>query len=110
MVMGVEIKREAIMTKRIELPTVGEILTEEFMDPCGISAYRLAKEIFVPVSRIQAIVNGSRKITIDTSIRLGQYFGVSYDYFINIQNDLDIRNICDSMQEEVDKIKELMYN
>ena len=110
MVMGVEIKREAIMTKRIELPTVGEILKEEFMDPCGISAYRLAKEIFVPVSRIQAIVNGSRKITIDTSIRLGQYFGVSYDYFINIQNDLDIRNICDSMQEEVDKIKELMYN
>ena len=52
---------------QIELPTVGEILREEFMEPFGISAYRLAKDINVPVSRIQAILNGNRKITIDTA-------------------------------------------
>lgn len=98
------------MIKKIELPTVGEILKEEFMEPYGISAYRLAKDIFVPVSRIQAIISGTRKITVDTSIRLGKYFGLSYDYFINIQNDLDIRNTSESMIEEFSKIKEVMYN
>ena len=98
------------MIKRIELPTVGEILKEEFMEPYDISAYRLAKDIFVPVSRIQAILSGDRKVTVDTSIRLGKYFGLSYDYFLNIQNDLDIRNASESMGEEFDKIKEVMYN
>ncbi|MBR4832092.1 MAG: HigA family addiction module antidote protein [Butyrivibrio sp.] len=98
------------MIKKIELPTVGEILKEEFMEPYGISAYRLAKDIFVSVSRIQAIISGTRKITVDTSIRLGKYFGLSYDYFINIQNDLDIRNTSESMIEEFSKIKEVMYN
>lgn len=98
------------MIKRIDLPTVGEILKEEFMDPCGISAYRLAKDIFVPVSRIQAILNGTRKITVDTSIRLGKYFGVSYYYFLNIQNDIDIRRASEDMFDEVNKIKEIMYN
>ncbi len=98
------------MNKMIDLPTVGEILKEEFMEPLGISAYRLAKDIFVPVSRIQAILSGSRKITVDTSIRLGKYFGVSFDYFINIQNDLDIRSTSESMMEEVNRIQEVMYN
>ena len=98
------------MNKRIELPTVSEILREEFMEPFGISAYRLAKDINVPVSRIQAILNGNRKITIDTSIRLGRYFGVSYYYFLNIQNDIDIRRASEDMFDEVNKIKEITYN
>ena len=98
------------MIKRIELPTVSDILREEFMEPFGISAYRLAKDINVPVSRIQAILNGNRKITIDTSIRLGRYFGVSYEYFLNIQNAIDIREASDNMAEDIKSIKELMYN
>lgn len=77
------------MNKEIELPTVGEILKEEFLEPCGLSVYSLAKDINVPVSRIQSILNGNRKITIDTSIRLGKYFGVSDEYFLNIQNSID---------------------
>ena len=48
------------MKKMIELPTAGEILKDEFMDPLGVSAYRLAKEIFVPVSRIQAIISNKK--------------------------------------------------
>ena len=73
-------------------PTDGEILSEEFMKPLNISAYRLAMDIRVPVSRIQDILHGRRKITADTSIRLAKYFGVSDAYFLNIQNDIDLRN------------------
>ena len=76
---------------RIETPTISEILLEEFMIPLNVSAYKLAKSINVPVSRIQDILHDRRKITIDTSIRLGIFFGVSETYFINIQNDIDLR-------------------
>ena len=61
------------------------------MVPLGISAYRLANDIDVPVSRIQDILHDRRKITADTSIRLGRYFGVSENYFLNLQSDIDIR-------------------
>lgn len=77
----------------IPTTTVAEILVEEFMEPLNISAYKLAKDIKVPVSRIQDIIHGKRKITPDTSIRLGRYFGVSERYFLNIQNEIDIRNL-----------------
>lgn len=75
----------------IELPTISEILKEEFMDQMGISAYKLANEIKVPTSRIQDILHDRRKITPDTSIRLGRYFGVSDKYFLNLQLDIDLR-------------------
>lgn len=76
---------------RIETPKISEILKEEFMIPLGISAYRLAKAIGVPTSRIQDILHDRRKITAETSIRLGRYFGLSDKYFLNLQNDIDIR-------------------
>lgn len=78
------------MTRNIETPRISEILWEEFMKPLGISAYQLAKELHVPVSRIQDILHDRRKITVDTSIRLGRYFGVSDKYFLNLQTDIDI--------------------
>ena len=92
------------MAKLISTPTVGEILREEFMEPMGISAYKLAQEIFVPTSRVQDILHDRRKITVDTSLRLGKYFGVSDDYFIKIQNDIDIRNTKAEIKEEIEKI------
>ncbi len=68
------------MDMMIDLPSVGEILVEEFMTPRGISAYRLAKDIFVPVSRVQDIIKGRRKVTVDTSIfRCLQHVFVSID-------------------------------
>lgn len=79
------------MIRNIETPRISEILWEEFMKPLGISAYQLAKELHVPVSRIQDILHDRRKITADTSIRLGRYFGVSDKYFLNLQTDIDIR-------------------
>lgn len=66
-------------------PTIGEILQEEFMAPMKISAYRLAQEIHVPVSRIQDILHDRRKITADTSLRLAKFFGVSDKYFLDMQ-------------------------
>lgn len=76
----------------ISTPKISEILTKEFMEPLGISAYRLAKDIHVPVSRIQDILHDRRSISADASIRLGMYFGMSERYFLNLQNDIDLRN------------------
>ena len=89
----------------IEIPTVGEILREEFMEPMNISARKLARDIMVPVSRIQDILHGRRKITADTSLRLSKYFGVSERYFLNLQNDIDIRNQRIQMADELARIK-----
>ena len=95
------------MKKRIETPSVSEILKEEFMDPMNVSAYRLAKDIGVPVSRVQDILHGRRKITVDTSLRLAKYFGVSDSYFLNIQNDIDFRNEKEKLKAELDSIPAL---
>ena len=90
---------------KIEIPKMSEILREEFMEPLGISAYRLANDIGVPVSRIQDILHDRRKITADTSIRLGRYFGVSGRYFLNLQSDIDIRSVEYMICSEVEKIR-----
>lgn len=92
------------MEEMIKLPTVGEILKEEFMNPYGISQYKLAKETGMPVSRIQDIIHNRRKVTPDTSLRLGIYFGVSEKYFLNIQIDIDIRELKASEKESIEKI------
>lgn len=92
------------MPNHVALPTISEILIEEFMKLYGISAYRLARDIHVPVSRIQDILHDRRKITADTSLRLAKYFGVSDKYFLDIQTDIDIRNLKLSEQEELDSI------
>ena len=93
------------MNNRIETPKMSEILKEEFMVPYKLSAYRLAKSIGVPTSRIQDILHDRRKITAETSIRLGRYFGLSEKYFLNLQDDIDIREakeaIGDSLLEIV---------
>ncbi len=94
-------------TYLIETPKVGEILLEEFMEPMHISAYKLAKDIHVPVSRIQDILHDRRKITVDTSIRLGIYFGISERYFMNLQNDIDFRNARLEIEKEPEQIKAL---
>lgn len=85
----------------IETTKVSEILLEEFMIPYHISAYKLAHDINVPVSRIQDILHDRRKITIDTSIRLGKYFGLSDMYFLNIQNNIDLRNTKKEIEKEL---------
>ena len=77
---------------KIETPNIGEILKEEFMDPLGISSRELAKNIDIPLSMIDAILSNQRKITPDISIKLGKYFNVNQDYFLNLQHDIDNRS------------------
>lgn len=98
---------EGIHMKKVELPKISEILKEEFMNPLHISAYRLAKDIDVPVSRIQDILHDRRKITAETSIRLGRYFGLSDKYFLNLQIDIDIREAQNTYNDSVLNIKPL---
>ncbi len=69
----------------------GEILSEEFMKPLGLSANQLARDIDVPPGRISEIINGKRSITADTALRLGKYFGVSPEIWLNLQVDYDMR-------------------
>ena len=88
----------------ITTPTVSEILREEIMEPLGISAYRLAQAINVPASRVQDILHDRRKITADTSLRLAKFFGVSDLYFLDLQNDIDIRNLKIQLANEISKI------
>ena len=95
------------MADFIPTPTMSEILREEFMEPMNLSAYKLAKEIHVPVSRIQAILNNGRKITADTSLRLAKFFGVSDRYFLDLQNDIDMRNLKIEMEDEIAEIRPL---
>ena len=93
------------MSKHIKTPTIGEILNEEFFTPMGLSAYKVAQAINVPVSRIQDILHDRRRITVDTSLRLAKFFGVSDVYFISLQDDIDIRNLKIELSKELDNIK-----
>ena len=88
----------------ITTPKVSELLREEFMEPLGISAYGLAQAINVPLSRVQDILHDRRKITADTSLRLAKFFGVSDRYFLDLQNDIDIRNLKIQLANEISKI------
>ena len=93
------------MKKHIKTPTIGEILNEEFFMPMGLSAYKVAQAINVPVSRIQDILHDRRRITVDTSLRLAKFLGVSDDYFISLQDDIDIRNLKIELSKELEEIK-----
>ena len=93
------------MKKYIKTPTIGEILNEEFFMPMGLSAYKVAQAINVPVSRIQDILHDRRRITVDTSLRLAKFLGVSDDYFISLQDDIDIRNLKIELSKELEEIK-----
>jgi addiction module HigA family antidote len=80
------------MTMKRDLPPIhpGEQLREEFMKPFDLSAYKLAKEIDVPVSRVQDIASERRAITGDTALRLGRYFGTTPEFWLNLQRDYDL--------------------
>jgi antitoxin HigA-1 len=77
--------------KRLDPIHPGEILSEEFMKPLGISINRLARDLHVPPNRIHGIVHGERAITADTALRLGTYFGVAPETWLNLQSEYDLR-------------------
>ncbi len=91
--------------KEKKLPPIhpGEILMEEFLKPMGISQYRLAKDISVPPRRINEIVHGKRGVTADTALRLGRFFGMSPQFWLNLQTRYDLEVTEDSLANRLDK-------
>ena len=82
------------MAKKI-LITVGDILKEEYLDPMGISAYRLAREIGVSTSLMSQIIRGKTAISADVAWRLGKFFDTSAQYWLNMQATCDSRKIAE---------------
>lgn len=78
------------MTEKIKALHPGEVLFEEFIEPLGISQYKLAKDIDVSQMKISDIVNRKRRITTDTALRLSRYFGTSIEFWLGLQNDYDV--------------------
>ena len=74
----------------LEPVSPGEILQEEFLGPMNVTAYRLAKEIHIPQSRISDIISGKRGITADTVMRFAMFFGTTPQFWLNIQNQYDL--------------------
>ena len=91
------------MKKYLEPITPGEMLLEEFMNPLGISQNRLARDIDVPVTRINQIIKGKRIITADTALRLGQYFGTSAELWLNLQSGYELRVLRQSAWGDIKK-------
>jgi len=85
----------------------GEILQEEFLIPMGITPYRLAKETFLPQTRISEITKGNRRITADTALRLAKYFGTSAKFWLGLQDDYDLEEERRLKEKEFDDIKPL---
>jgi addiction module HigA family antidote len=90
-------------TKMLDPIHPGEILAEEFMKPLAISINRLSRDLHVPPNRIHAIVHGTRSITADTALRLGTYFGVTPETWLNLQSDYDLRIARQIAGEEIAK-------
>jgi len=95
------------MARDIPYPTPGEILRHEFLEPMGITQYRLAKAIGVQQRRIGEIVAGRRAITADTGLRLSRFFGLSDGFWTGLQLDYDIAVARDRLAETLDQIKPL---
>ena len=81
----------------------GEILLEEYLQPLGISQYRLAKDISVPPRRINEIVHGSRAITADTALRLARYFRTSERFWLNLQARYDLETAKERLGRRLDR-------
>ena len=91
------------MTAKIPPVHPGEILQEEFLEPLAISQYRLSKDINVPPRRINEIVHGKRSISADTALRLGRFFGVSPQFWINLQAHYDLEIEKDKLGRLLEK-------
>jgi addiction module HigA family antidote len=91
------------------LPNVhpGEILQEEFLGPLGMSAYRLAKQTRMPVTRVAEILKRRRRITADTALRLSKFFGNSAEFWLGIQMEHDLREQRRALQKELGRISRL---
>jgi addiction module HigA family antidote len=88
----------------------GEVLQEEFLIPLGLSAYKLAKDIGIPQTRVSEILKGNRRITADTALRLSKYFGNSAKFWLGLQDDFDIEEEKQLKSKDFDSIEHYQSN
>jgi len=88
----------------------GEVLYEEFLLPLNITAYRLAKSLKIPQTRISEIIKGRRRITADTALRLASFFGNSAKFWLGLQDDYDIEEEINENKDELETIKRYKEN
>ena len=93
------------MSKKIPNIHPGEILEEEFLKPMNITPYRLAKETYIPATRISEILKHRRRITADTALRFSKFFGNSPDFWLGIQMEYDLREEKGKIKKDIDSIK-----
>ena len=88
------------------LPNIhpGEVLMEEFLKPLNISAYKLAKDVGIPQTRISEIIKKNRSITADTALRLSLYFGTSAKFWLGLQDDFDLEEAQKAKKKELAQI------
>ncbi|MDR2717982.1 MAG: HigA family addiction module antidote protein [Treponema sp.] len=92
------------MKKKLDLIPPGTILYAEFMEPLGITSYRLSKEIKVQQTAIGQIINGNRRITVGMALRLSKYFGNSAQFWLNLQNHYDIESEMEKKEYLINEI------
>lgn len=96
--------------KFIDVPHIGEVLQEEFLEPLGLSQNALANAINVPPNRINAIIRGLRSVTADTDLRLTKYFGLSKGYFLRLQNNFELLASERTIENDLSKIVPFNYS
>jgi addiction module HigA family antidote len=96
--------------KRLSNIHPGEVLMEEFLVALDISAYRLSKDLGIPQTRISQIIQGRRRITADTAVRLSKYFGNSAKFWLGLQDDFDIEEELTLLKEQINSIKHYKSN
>lgn len=88
----------------------GEVLKEEFLEPLGITAYRLSKDTFIPQTRISEILKGRRRVTADSALRFAKYFGTSAKFWLGLQDDYDLEEEGINKKSELDEIPKINTN
>jgi addiction module HigA family antidote len=96
--------------KRLANIHPGEVLLEEFLNPLEISAYKLSKDLGIPQTRISQILQGKRRITADTAVRLSKYFGNSAKFWLGLQDDFDIEEELIILSEQLNSIERFKGN
>ena len=91
------------MAKKLSPITPGDVLLEEFLSPMEITQSQLAKDINVPANRVSQIIHCKREITADTALRLGKYFGIEPEFWLNLQVRYNMKMARSSVGKKIDK-------
>ena len=91
------------MTRKIRLIPPGEMLLKDWLEPLGLSQNKLARELKVPPQRVNSIVRGELRITPDMALRLGRYFNMTPQFWLNLQQRYDLEKARDEVWEEIER-------